>query len=69
MNYVTNFVVKTLCTADVDVSVLKPLERKFGSRGFYYEVSYELAACFGSELVFGLVYNGKVMGCVTAKYS
>ena len=66
---VLNPLVKTLCTATVDVSVLKPLERKFGKAGFYYEVSYDLAACFGSELIFGLVHEGKVMGHVTAKYS
>lgn len=53
----------------VDVSSLKPLERKFGSRGFYYEVSYELAVSFGPELVFGLVRQGRVMGSAVAKYA
>jgi hypothetical protein len=58
-----------LCTLTVDVSSLKPLERRFGSRGFYYEVTYELAVLFGPELVFGLLRNGKVMGSVVAKYT
>ena len=52
-----------------DVSSLKPLDRRFGGNGFYYVVNYEIAVYFGSELVFGLVRDGKVIGCVTAKYA
>jgi len=58
-----------LCRYTADLSSLKPLERRFGKKGFFYRVDYEIAVYFGSEIVFGLVRNGKVMGCVTAKYA
>jgi hypothetical protein len=52
----------------VNISVLKPLRRGFGPEGPYYEADYELAACFGPELSFGLIYDDEVLGGVTAKY-
>jgi hypothetical protein len=53
----------------VDISILKPLPRKYGPQGFFYEAAYELAACFGPELLFGMVHDGYVLGVVAAKYS
>jgi hypothetical protein len=60
--------VSVFCSIAADVSSLKPLERRFGKNGYYYVVDYELAVYFGSELVFGLIRDGKVVDCVTAKY-
>jgi len=39
-----------------------------GPNGFYYKVVYQLELKFGSELVFKMVYQGKMYGSVRAHY-
>jgi hypothetical protein len=53
----------------VDISSLKPFERKVGPRGPYYTVYYDLAMDFGPELLYGFVNEGRVMAQVTARYT
>lgn len=40
----------------------------YGTQGIYYQVDYELGVAFGSELIFGLIHEGKVLGSAAAKY-
>jgi hypothetical protein len=52
----------------VDITSLKPFEKVVGLNGSYYEKKYELSMSFGPELEFKLIYEGKVLGSVSAKY-
>lgn len=43
--------------------------RKSGTLGFYYVVSIELAMKFGNMLEFEMMWDGRVVGTVTANYA
>jgi hypothetical protein len=43
-------------------------ERSTGPDGVYYSVSYELAVIFDPVIEFKLMYKGRDIGRVTAKY-
>jgi hypothetical protein len=61
-------VVRQLCTVTADLTPLKPFSMKYGARGVYYQVDYELGVAFAAELIFGIIHNGKVIGSAAAKY-
>jgi hypothetical protein len=66
-----SFLVKLLCELDVNhrdmpASAFKLRTGVSGNK--FYRVSYELELNFGSELLFTLAHDGRVIGSVTANY-
>jgi hypothetical protein len=63
--------VKTLCTLEVDVRAVPQaaFELRNGKRGAFYEVRYNLALCFGPELIFSFRHEDTVVGSVVSKYN
>ena len=58
-----------LCLLPADITSLKPFDKAVGMKGVYYSQSYELSMSFGPELEFSLLYEGRVLGSVSAKYA
>ena len=61
-----------LCTLTVDLRKLPKdaFVRKYGPKGEYYRVDYDLGFTFGpAGIEFSFLYRAKVMGSVDAQYA
>jgi hypothetical protein len=65
---IAKYVVVVVCELPVDLTQLKPFERKQGLKGPYYRVEFEVVVNFGSEIMYALVKDEKVFGSVSTAY-
>jgi hypothetical protein len=61
-------IVKSLGSVRVDLARLKPFERHWGSKGYFYMVSYDISLVFGPEITMKFVQNGRVVGSAVCNY-
>jgi len=70
-SFLYNVLVKVLCELavnhrDIPATAFQLLRGLNGRK--YYKVTYQLELTFGSELLFSLVHEGRILGSVTANY-